>query len=276
MSRIIWLASYPKSGNTWMRALLANYVLNSADPVPIQDLRAFSLSDVRPRFYAEAMEGDVRQMTAEQSVQLRPAAQRLLAQAKDHDHFAKTHSRQGMLDGTPLIDPAASAGAVYIARNPLDIVPSYASHLGLDLDRTIDVMLDPDHATVEADVLIKTAIGRWDRHVDTWLGGSHTLPVCLVRYEDLTQAPEEAFGRVIKTLGIAMSDERLRRAIRHASFAELSRQEDEAGFSERPPHMERFFRSGRTGDGRDRLSAVQTERVLSEFAPVMRKLGYLK
>ncbi|UUX49928.1 sulfotransferase domain-containing protein [Nisaea acidiphila] len=276
MPKIIWLASYPKSGNTWMRAFLANYLLNTAEPVPIGDLRAFSLSDVRPRFYDEVFEGDVRKMTAEQSVRLRPDAQRCLAEAREHDHFVKTHSRQGMLNGTPLIERSVSAGAIYIVRNPFDIVPSYASHLGVEPDQAIDVMADPDHATVEADVQIMTALGRWDAHVESWMDDQSTLPVCLVRYEDLRAVPEQAFGRVIQTLGLPFDTNRLARAIRHCSFEELSRQEEEGGFSERPPHMERFFRAGRSGEGAEELSSLQRQRLVSEFGAVMRKLGYLE
>ncbi|WP_420405182.1 sulfotransferase domain-containing protein [Nisaea sp.] len=275
MSRIIWLASYPKSGNTWMRAFLANYVLNTPDPVPLGDLRAFSLSDVRPRFYDQVFDGDIRRMTAGESVSLRAAAQRRLAAAKDHDHFVKTHSRQGMLQGMPLIDRSVSAGAIYIVRNPLDVVPSYASHLGVDIDRAIGVMADPDHATLEADVQIKTAIGRWDTHVASWLDDAQSLPVCLVRYEDMRAAPEKTFGQVIRTLGLPSDPDRLARAVRHSSFEELSRQESESGFSERPPHMERFFRAGRSGAGAQELASGQRDRLVAEFGAVMRKLGYL-
>ena len=276
MPKLIWLASYPKSGNTWMRAFLANYVLDASEPVPIGDLRAFSLSDVRPRFYAAALDKPVQEMTAEESVALRPEAQRHLAEARDHDHFVKTHSRQGMLNGTPLIERSVSAGAIYIVRNPVDIVPSYASHLGVSPDAAIEVLADPDYSTVEADVEILTHIGRWDAHVQSWLEGSGTLPVCVVRYEDLRKDPLRAFGQVLQTLGIPLDPARLDRAVRHSSFEELSRQEEKEGFSERPPHMKSFFRSGRSGEGGEVLSPMQIERIAGEFGATMRKLGYLK
>ncbi|WP_226886474.1 sulfotransferase domain-containing protein [Nisaea nitritireducens] len=275
MSRIIWLASYPKSGNTWMRALLANYLIGQEEPFAIEDLRAFSLSDVRPRFYAEVLTKPVQEMTAEESVTVRPQAQQRLAAARGHDHFVKTHSRFGMLNGTHLIDRSVSAGAVYIIRNPADIVPSYASHMGVATDAAIEIMADRDHATVEADVQILTPIGRWGDHAESWIDGSHSLPVCVVRYEDLYADPEKAFGQVLKVLGLPFDRERLARSIRHSSFEELSRQEKEKGFSERPPHMQRFFRSGGSGEGQQALSEGQLARLVRDHGPVMKRFGYL-
>jgi sulfotransferase family protein len=275
MPRIIWLASYPKSGNTWMRAFLANYLIGQQGPVSIEDLRAFSLSDVRPRFYAEFLAKSVQDMTAEESVVLRPQAQRRLAAAREHDHFVKTHSRFGMLNGTPLIERSVSAGAVYIIRNPADIVPSFASHMGVSTDATIEIMADRDHATVEADVQILTHIGRWGDHAESWIDGSHSLPVCVVRYEDLYANPEKAFGQVLKVLGLPFNSERLTRSIRHSSFEELRRQEEEKGFSERPPHMQRFFRTGGSGEGQRSLSEQQLARLARDHGPVMKRFGYL-
>ncbi|MEP3114431.1 sulfotransferase domain-containing protein [Nisaea sp.] len=275
MPRIIWLASYPKSGNTWMRAFLANYLLGREEPVPIEDLRAFSLSDVRPRFYAEVLTKPIQEMTTEESVTVRPEAQHRIAAAREHDHFVKTHSRFGELNGTPLIERSVSAGAVYIIRNPVDIVPSYASHMGVTPDVAIEIMADLDHATVEADVKILTHMGRWGAHVESWIDGSSSLPICLVRYEDLCANPEKAFGQVLKVLGLPFDPERLARSIRHSSFEELSRQEEENGFSERPPHMQRFFRSGGSGEGQRSLSEQQLARLARDHGPVMKRFGYL-
>tara|TARA_E500000305_G_scaffold76085_1_gene61835 strand:+ start:7129 stop:7959 length:831 start_codon:yes stop_codon:yes gene_type:complete len=275
MPKIIWLASYPKSGNTWMRAFLANYLLGQEEPVAIEDLRAFSLSDVRPRFYAEVLSKPVQEMTAEESVSLRPQAQRCLAAARDHDHFVKTHSMFGMLNEVPLIDRSVSAGAVYIIRNPADIVPSYASHMGVGPDAAIKMMGDREHATVEVDVQILTHLGRWGEHVESWMDRSQSLPVCLVRYEDLYDDPEKAFGQVLKVLGLPFEPERLKRSIRHSSFEELSRQENQNGFSERPPHMKRFFRSGGSGEGARALNAQQLDRLVRDHGSVMKRFGYL-
>jgi len=275
MSRIIWLASYPKSGNTWMRAFLANYLLGREEPVSIEELRAFSLSDVRPRFYAEALSKPVQEMTAEESVAIRPQAQQYLAAAREHDHFVKTHSRFGMLNGTPLIERTVSAGAVYIIRNPADIVPSFASHMGVTPGAAIEIMADRDHATVEADVQILTHLGSWGEHAESWIDRSNSLPVCVVRYEDLCSNPEKAFGQVLKVLGLPFDLERLARSIRNCSFEELSRQEEEKGFSERPPHMKRFFRSGGSGEGQRSLSEQQLARLAKDHGSVMKRFGYL-
>lgn len=273
MSRIIWLASYPKSGNTWMRALLANYILDRENPVSINDLRGFTLSDTRPRFYDGVLDRPLPELSESEIRRLRPQAMQRLAAARPHDHFVKTHSQLAELDGVPLIDPAVSAGAIYILRDPRDVVVSYAAHFGLDLDGAIGQMADGGNITMAEGFRMTTYLGRWDSHVASWTAQGR-IPVCLVRYEDLLRQPEQTFRAVLKQLGVPIDEERLQRAVRNSAFDTLRREESRDGFVERPPHMERFFRSGRSGEGREYLSAGQEERILSEFGAAMTANGY--
>ena len=82
MGEIIWIASFPKSGNTWMRAFLANYVLNRKEPYPIDELGSFSLSDTRPRFFQEASGRPVEQLSQFDTLKLRWKCQELIAEFK--------------------------------------------------------------------------------------------------------------------------------------------------------------------------------------------------
>lgn len=276
MGRIIWLASYPKSGNTWLRAFLANLVLDRKEPLPINDLRAFTFSDTRPRFYAAAAGQSLESLALNDAevVALRPKVQALIAAERPHDHFVKTHSIFGKVGGQPLFAPNLSAGAVYVARNPLDVIPSYAAHFNLTLDQAILALESRKNCSPTVGASIGYLMGRWCDHVESWLSNKQ-IPCVVLRYEDLAARPEETFGRLAKTLGISGDAERLRRAIAFSSFEELSRQEQESDFSERPPHTGRFFRSGKVGEGADLLSAAQRERVTKVQGPMMRRLGYL-
>ena len=274
MARIIWLASYPKSGNTWMRALLANYILDRDNPISINDLRGFTLSDTRPRFFDGLTDKPLTELTIEEVRALRPEAQRRLADARDHDHFVKTHSQLADYGGVPLINPAVTAGAIYILRDPRDMILSYAAHFGISVDEAIGQIALDDNITTAGDFEMSTILGRWDRHVESWTNQS-TIPVCTVRYEDLHRDTPATFSAILKTLGISVSADRLAKAVRNSAFETLSREESRDGFIERPPHMERFFRSGKPGGGASELTASQRTRIEADHAPVMKRFGYL-
>ena len=179
MSRIIWLASYPKSGNTWMRALLANYIMNREEPVKLAELNDFTLSDTIQGFYTKVTGKPIEKITLEESVAIRPTVLRLIANSKPHDHFVKTHTQPAFPNGAQLIDPSVSLGAIYIVRNPCDLVFSYAEHFGMSVDLAIRDLGDAENTTVSPHDQIVSYLGSWSGHVTSWTGGS--IPVCLVR-----------------------------------------------------------------------------------------------
>jgi hypothetical protein len=101
------------------------------------------------------------------------------------------------------------------------------------------------------------------------------LKVEVVRYEDLLARPQETFTRAARFLQLPDDPERIAKAIRFSDFRELARQEAEKGFRERPRHAERFFRQGQSGEGRQRLTSEQIERLTQGHAEVMLRFGYL-
>ena len=273
MRNIIWIASFPKSGNTWMRALLANYILKREDPFPINDLGSFSLSDIRPRFFHEASGKPAEKLSQNDTLELRLKSQQLISQSKPHDHFVKTHSKFGSFKGYPLINNTVSKGAIYLVRNPLDIVISFASHLGTSIDEAIDLMEDPLYSTKSNDTNVMTILGGWSEHVDSWLTNKN-IPRILVRYEDLTKNPNREFSKILNTLGVNIDQTLLKKSVEFSSFSELSDQESKSDFRERPPHTERFFRKGTSGQWNSILEDRQIKKIITSHGLVMKRLGY--
>ena len=273
MGKIIWIASFPKSGNTWMRAFLANYILKQKEPYPINELGSFSLSDTRPRFFQEASGRPVEQLSQSDTLKLRWRCQDLIAGFKNHDHFVKTHSRYGTFKEHSLINHSVSKGAIYLVRNPLDLVISYAAHLGVSIDEAIDAMDGTPNFTVEADSNVVTVMGSWSDHADSWLTNKN-IPRILIRYEDLVKDPTKEFNKVLRTLGMEIEQKQLDNSVRFSSFSELEQQESISGFRERPPHAKRFFRRGLSGQWEDTLQRSQVEKIIAAHGKVMTKLGY--
>ena len=136
---IIWLASYPKSGNTWLRAFLANYLQDRPAPVPINELVQFSLRDGFLIHHERLIGRPAAELSMAELARLRPKVHEHFATAKGQTVFVKTHNLVGEAEGTALITPAATAGAIYILRNPLDLAVSYAHHYRVSLDRAVEI-----------------------------------------------------------------------------------------------------------------------------------------
>lgn len=269
LRRIIWLASYPKSGNTWMRSLLANYFMPEGEAPDINNLRRFTTSDVRQDFFDAANGGPFSSTEFEDWLRVRSKALVLIAGSKPGTHFVKTHCQPVRPGDTDLIPPALTAGAVYMLRSPFDVVPSFARHTSADIDTAIDMMTNED-AMMGTETGIRDAIGRWDDHVQNWTSAPG-LPLYVVRYEDMIKNAPKTVRGLLEFMSIKPNSNKLARAVKATSFDKLKKQEEELGFTERPDGMQRFFAKGESGAWRDELTPEQVGRIRSSFLPTLEK-----
>jgi aryl sulfotransferase len=275
VSGILWIASYPKSGNTWFRAFVENLRRDGGQPVDINDLQIVNAN--RRRMFDDATGVESSELTPEEIARLCPRVYRYIAEQSAETVFLKIHNACTVLpDGTPFIPPEATAGAIYIIRNPLDVAISLAHHVGKPLDSKIATMASSDGGD-PSDIAIEH-FGQdflsWSGHVLSWID-QQAFPVHVVRYEDMQERPIETFTAAARFCGLPCDPDRVRRAIHHSSFEALQRQERETGFRERPVTTSSFFRQGKAGGWRDVLSPSQVAQIVEEHGPVMRRFGYL-
>lgn len=278
MAGICWLASYPKSGNTWLRAFLANLFSGpepAARPVPINDLSKFCIADDFYGDYARCAETTADRLSEAELLRLRPRVHERFAAASAQTVFVKSHNAAIAIDGVPLITPAATAGAIYVARNPLDVAVAFASHFQISLEQTVTKLCDPSNSLPPSDGLMRRYLESWSGHVRSWTRAPG-LRLHLVRYEDMSANPLETFAGIVRFLGLPEERARLERAIAFSSFAELRKQEEESGFEEaRPDGAARFFRQGKAGVWREAVTEEQAARLIEAHREVMLELGYL-
>lgn len=277
MAGIYWLASYPKSGNTWLRVFLCNLLADGDAPVDINVLNAGGIASSRA-WLDEALGIATADLTAEEIDDLRPAVYRWrrnqggIGYHKIHDAYRLNEQ------GEPLVSREGTLGALYIVRNPLDVAPSYANHLNSSIDRAIDCMADPQ-ATLGRSARglapqVQQRLLSWSEHVLSWVDAPG-LRCHVMRYEDMQRDALHSFTAAARFLRLPDDPQRVGKAIRFSDFAELQRQERTHGFKERPPHSHGFFRQGRPGDWRERLTPLQVRRIVAQHAGVMRRFGYL-
>ncbi len=273
MGKIIWLASYPKSGNTWMRTFLHNLLRDPTEGYDINKINDFSFSDSTIEIYKPFLTKSWDEWTIGEIANTRWQAQRYVCSLRLDDTFVKTHNALIEYMDKPLIYPEFTAGAIYIVRNPLDVVISLSHHYVVPIDDAITILNNPDNGTAGDSRMVYEIHRSWDLHVESWT--NRVVPgMMVVRYEDMLAQPRQTFGKVTKFLGVKPTAERLQRAIANSSFDKLRSQEDEKGFVERPANAERFFRVGKADQWRGLLTPEQIERVVEANKISMKKFGY--
>ena len=278
MKRIIWLASYPKSGNTWVRVFLTNLRRGVAEPAHINDLDVTPIASDRD-LLGEALSYDPEDLTHEEIDRLRPEAYAYHGSRADGTLFIKVHDAYTYLDdGRPLFPTEVTRGAIYLIRNPIDVCVSFAHHSGnSDFDDTISKMADPGFAVCSTPEFwheqTRQRLLSWRKHVISWIESDIEIEV--IRYEDLLTSPLATFTRVACFAGLPREREPIERAIALSSFEELHRQEVMRGFKERMPMSKSFFREGKAGTWRSVLTVEQVARIIQDQGDVMRRFGYL-
>ena len=273
MSGIIWLASYPKSGNTWLRIFIENLFRNTSVPAKINELGVVRYNDNSPNLYERCVGHNISTMTDSQLHQYRDAVQSYLGNTSE-TVFVKSHSALQNYEGKPLIYLEHTVGAVYLLRNPFDMVVSFSDHYRISYDDAIEAIASPSHRINTTQQGIFQILGGWTNHYKSWFGEENFDPL-FIRYEDMVRSPLKTFGRFSKFLGLPKNPERLKRAIRNSSFAEVSKQETMNGFSERSRPDQKFFRAGKVGGYRDILSQSQISRIIDVHGELLLEKGYI-
>ena len=273
---IVWLASYPKSGNTWLRAVLTNYLREGGGPASINALIGGFLVHARDLFdeYVGLPSSD---MTSGDILRLRPLFHELIAAELPRPTFIKVHDACLRTAAGPLFPRAATAAAIYLVRNPLDVALSFAYHSQWSVDRTVAELNSPTDRTSRPGRLepwIPDSTLPWSEHVSSWLESE--LPVHVARYEDMLADPMATFGAIIRHAGLEWNPSRLAQAIDDAHFDRLRGQEQDEEFRERASNSPSFFRSGTAGAWRAVLTPAQVRSLVDAHAPVMERFGYLR
>jgi aryl sulfotransferase len=277
MGGIYWLASYPKSGNTWLRTFLQNLWADGDAPIDINDLRTGAIASARG-WIDEVLGFDSADLTNDEIDRLRPAVYSWSRNDKEMSYHKIHDAYSFLVNGEPLVSREGTLGAVYLIRNPLDIVASIANHMNFTLDRAISFIGEEAASFASKPSRLHPQVHHrvlsWSAHVASWIDAAG-LRCEIVRYEDMLGRPTETFGRIARFLEVPTDAARVEKAIRFSDFAELRRQEAEGGFTERPDHTASFFRRGEAGAWIDTLTPDQVARIVADHGPMMRRVGYL-
>lgn len=280
MKNIIWFASYPKSGNTWLRIFFSNLIRGKAEPVCINELERTPIASAR-QIFDDAVGYEACDLSHEEIDRLRPEVYEYLSRKTDDIRFLKIHDAFTFVDNCPdkpLISYQATRGAVYIIRNPLDLVISLADHMSVPIDQAIEKLNNDDFCFGNRSDRVRSQLRQrllsWQGHVRSWVDAPD-MDIHVIRYEDMKQDSLNTFYRVVQFCGFSKTMDQVRQAIALSDFKVLQRQEKEKGFIEKPVRCKAFFRRGEVGGWQSVLTTAQTNAIIAKHGEVMARFGYL-
>ncbi|MDF5691007.1 sulfotransferase domain-containing protein [Aquirufa aurantiipilula] len=274
---IIWLASYPKSGNTWFRGFIT--ALKNNGEVNINELATHSIFS--NKFLVENnLDIDADDIPVSQIDLFKRISFDYISQKSEENIFVKIHDKYTMskFDHLPIVPEQNSLAAIYFVRNPLDVTISMANHNGQSIDQVIDKVITNPHAQIAKNKERSKGqfvqfIGSWNDHVMSWKKVTE-FPVYFVRFEDLKCNPLDTFTTVLKQIEYDANEAEIKAAIEATRFEKLKKQELEYGFVEKPISSKRFFNKGEIGQWREQLSKEQIHKIKQFNEPMMREFGY--
>ena len=270
--KIVWIASYPKSGNTWVRLFLAAYLANT-DKLDPNDALKGTFNDAQRPVFDKLLKLESKDLDDDVVASLRLPYLSKLAESGDKDVIIKTHVLNANWHNAAMIPPAVTRRALYIIRHPFDVCTSFAKHMGLSFDEAVAAMGNPSFA-IGSDTQIKQPLHTWSTHVGSWLGATG-FERMTIRYEDMILRPYQTFANIINFMGMGVENEKIDRALASTDFDRLKEVEKKKGFLEASDKNDQgFFRSGQIGGFKGVLNDKQIAKLSKDHADMMSRFGY--
>ena len=267
----VWIASYPKSGNTWMRCLLEAY--RRGGTLDINDMRITS-ADGGATIVQGVSPIPLGQLGLRGEMLLRPCALLNLFSRLSKPIWVKTHFANIQPDGLPrCIPPDFTERVVYVVRDPRSTLLSFSRFFNFPMDKAVAAMANKDFTIGGTETHALTLISGWSNHVASWTG-EKDFPVHVVKYEDLQKNAGKELTEVLEFLGADVDKKTVKLAVSASDITKIQKDEEENGFREnRKSERGTFFNGGRKY--KDELGPKYIRRIEEDHGAVMKLLGYL-
>lgn len=274
--QIVWLASYPKSGNTWLRCFLDAYFLGEVD---INEI-VCSLPDDLAARCAVGDGSNAAEFPVDIQMLTRPMAMLRLVREYNRNNspiplFVKTHNTHVVANGVEMMPESLTKATICLVRDPRDVVVSFARHMGADIDTAVEWFLNKHRTLNDASGnKMHDFISSWPMSVQSF-ANADTHNVRIWRYEDMKINPAKCFGEMLAHAGVEVDPVKVARAVDQVELSKLRNQEMQKGFSESSKHAKDGFFSGSPG-WNGRLTPSQVHRIEKACASMMKRFDYRK
>ena len=275
MHKNIFLASYPKSGNTWLRSIIGNFY-NFDKEFSLNDLKSIPLLSIKKHFneFQNKVYINNNELHFDWVSQNIIKCQKILNNKLNHLNIFKTHS----VRHKNFTNETVNAGFIYIVRDPRDIIVSLKNFSGREIEKTIDEFLFSKSLMITTNGA-QELLSTWELNVQSWLNYT-SVPRLIIKYEDLKLNPKEIISNIkeflnkIHSFNINLNDQDIDKIVENTNFNNLKKLEDKNGFDEATIHSN-FFRSGTSNQWKDVLTNTQINLIEKNLKSMMRYFNYI-
>ena len=279
---IIWLASYPKSGNTWMRSMIASLLFSEDGEFN------FNILDKIPQFPKKEVFKDlVKDFSDFNEIKKNWINAQNKINVNGKIKLFKTHQGKYTVEGDSFTNKHNTLATIYIVRDPRNLVNSISNHYTKSLDDSCKFLLEPKiigngKSIKEEKGGIYTLLGKWNEHYHSWTTNKNNL--LLIKYEDLIKNPRVELERTInflkKYLMFKTNENKINKILETTSFDNLKKLENEGQFTENVQNKVdgskvNFFHLGPKNLWQKNLSKKIISKIEKKFLKEMKELGYL-
>ena len=275
---IIWLASYPKSGNTWVRLFLNSLIFAPNETININDIK---LGQFPARKYFKDITNNIDDV--KEFIQNCNYAQSKI-NLDNKIKFFKTHNAFWKIGQDCFTNDENTKGIIHIVRDPRNVITSIKNHYGyenykeaLDFMKHENNIIGVKNSTKEED--LPTPISSWKLHYNSWKNPINLKSkYILIKYENLINNPYSEFSKIIKFIEkiseIKFKEKNILKSIENTKFENLQKQEEKEGFKE-SPNNNKFFYLGPKNNWQSLLDKNIKDDIETSFKNEMQDLGYL-
>ena len=276
---IIWIASYPKSGNTLLRSLIYSLFFSNDGFLDLSKLSVIPNYN-QIRFFEGLISKDERFDIKKISENWNASQSRINSSNKLK--LLKTHNSNCKINGNPFTTKKNTAGVILVVRDPRDVVLSASNHFSLSNKKVCEILLDRNAKLLPRENLeheIVTILGSWVDNFKYWYNYKNCL---LIRYEDMINNKSKVILELIKYFKMFVktniSEEKINNTIKSTSFSNMQKQEVKGFFKESVTVDKKkiqFFNKGKSKNWVGNLDKKIQNKLEKSFYNEMKFLGYL-
>ena len=279
---IIWIASYPKSGNTWLRSIISALVYSKDGIFTFDKLKKIEQFPEKKFFknlvknFSDFDEIKKNWIAAQDKINL-----------DEKIKFFKTHQGNFKIGNDHFTNNQNTQAVIYIVRDPRNLVTSISNHYSLSLNEACKFLTSPElrgngKSWEEKKDGIYNFLGKWNEHYKSWTNNTKNL--LLLRYEDLITEPKKELEKLIfflnKYVNFETSDIKINKILESTSFKNLKKMEQEGSFMENVIKKEtgsnvNFFNLGPKNIWQNSLDKKIIKKIEDNFKDEMKEIGYL-
>ena len=265
--KIIWLSSYPKSGNTWIRIAL-NLALEGK--INLNEIKINSFSGLIKSY----LEPTIKLKNPGEIINYWEGVQKSISNEISKGSYIclKTHNVLGKIGNEFFPTLKYTAGCIYIVRDPRDVAISYSNHFNITIDDSVKSMMNDDRMIYDPKKFYRSeVISSWKNHLISWRNSP--FPILILRYEDLLKNPFQSFEKLFKFCNINPLIH-INEIIKLSTFDNLSKLEKLSGFKESSVHGTPFFNEGKSEVWKN-YPQKHFEIILDSCRELMREFNYI-